>query len=193
MWSDLFASPTVLAGGAIAGLLFGFLLQKGGVTRYSTILGQFLLTDFTVLKVMLSAIVVGGAGIHGMRWFGADFPMHVKSATLIGNAVGGVIFGAGMALLGYCPGTGVGALADGSRHALPGLLGMLVGGAAYAEAFPWLQPKLLAPADLGRETLPNATGLSPFWILALLAIALLALGFVRRRPPVASEPTGNVA
>ena len=45
--------------GFAAGILFGFLLQKGGVTNYNVIIGQLLLTDFTVVKVMLSAIQMG--------------------------------------------------------------------------------------------------------------------------------------
>lgn len=42
-----------------AGILFGFLLQKGGATYYDVIIGQLLLTDFTVVKIMLSAVVTG--------------------------------------------------------------------------------------------------------------------------------------
>ncbi len=45
--------------GLLTGILFGFLLQKGGVTRYDVIIGQLLLTDFTVVKIMLSAVVTG--------------------------------------------------------------------------------------------------------------------------------------
>ena len=53
--------------GFCLGIVFGFLLQKGGVTRYDVILGQLLLTDFTVVKVMLSAVVVGKIGVHFLR------------------------------------------------------------------------------------------------------------------------------
>ena len=115
------ASSQMIVYGLLAGFVFGFLLQKGGVTRYRVILGQFLLKDFTVLKVMFTAIVVGAVGIWGMRSAGMDFPMHVKNAAILANIVGGLIFGVGMAVLGYCPGTGIAAIGDGSRHAIPGL------------------------------------------------------------------------
>jgi len=46
------------------GIFFGFLLQKGGVTNYDVILGQLLLTDFTVVKIMLSAVITGMVGIY---------------------------------------------------------------------------------------------------------------------------------
>ncbi|MCC6659514.1 MAG: YeeE/YedE family protein [Phycisphaerales bacterium] len=177
MFSHIFASPSALVTGAVTGLVFGFLLQKGGVTRFSVILGQFLLTDFTVLKVMGTAIVVGALGIFGMRAIGLDVPLHVKDATLLGNVLGGAIFGVGMAILGYCPGTGVAAIGDGSRHAIPGVLGGLVGAAIYAEAYPWIKSEVLGIGDLGKVTLDSATGLSPWWLMALLGASAIA-GFV---------------
>ena len=47
--------------GLVMGILFGFLLQKGGVTSYHVIVGQLLLKDFTVVKIMLSAVIVGSS------------------------------------------------------------------------------------------------------------------------------------
>jgi uncharacterized protein len=56
------------------GIAFGFLLQKGGATKYDVIVGQLLLTDFTVLKIMLSAVLVGMIGIYAMKtWVGWSF------------------------------------------------------------------------------------------------------------------------
>ncbi|MBS3905974.1 MAG: hypothetical protein KGZ49_02950 [Syntrophaceae bacterium] len=45
--------------GLLTGILFGLLLQKGGVTKYDVIINQLLLIDFTVVKIMLSAVVTG--------------------------------------------------------------------------------------------------------------------------------------
>jgi hypothetical protein len=176
MFDGVFASPSALAAGALTGLVFGFLLQKGGVTRFGVILGQFLLKDFTVLKVMGTAIVVGAIGVYGLRALGADVPLHIKNATLLGNALGGAIFGVGMAVLGYCPDTGVAALGDGSRHAVPGILGGLLGAAAYAEVYPWMKSKVLGVGDLGKVTLDSVTGLSPWWLMAGMVVAAL-VGF----------------
>ena len=75
-----FDTPFMIVTGLLAGLAFGFLLQRGGVTRYSVILNQFLFRDFTVLKVMLTAIVTGAVGIWGMRAMGMDVAMSVKKA-----------------------------------------------------------------------------------------------------------------
>lgn len=181
MFDARIADPKTLLLGAATGFVFGFLLQRGGVTRYRVILGQFLLRDFTVAKVMLTAIVVGGAGIYGMRAAGIDFALHVKSAALLTNAIGGVIFGVGMAVLGYCPGTGVAAIGDGSRHAIAGVCGMLCGAALYAEVHPWLQGRLAGTAAYGKATLATTTGLSPWWFIAGLAIvAALGLAALER-------------
>jgi uncharacterized protein len=177
MFDHLFASPVALLTGALTGLVFGFLLQKGGVTRFSVILGQFLLKDFTVIKVMGTAIIVGAVGIYGMRAMGLDVPLHIKNATLLGNALGGAIFGVGMTVLGYCPGTGVAAIGDGSRHAIPGVLGGVFGAALYAEAYPWMKSSVLGVGDLGKATLESVTGLSPWWFMAFLALAAVT-GFV---------------
>jgi uncharacterized protein len=174
MFENFFADPKLLILGATTGLAFGFLLQKGGVTRFCVILGQFLLKDFTVLKIMLTAIVVGGIGIYGMRTMGLDVPLHIKNATLVGNVLGGLIFGVGMAVLGYCPGTGVAAIGDGSRHAIFGAVGMLVGAALYAEAYPWIKSDVLGIADMGKATLPTLSGHSPWWFI--VGILIISIG-----------------
>jgi hypothetical protein len=170
----MFDTPVQLALGLVSGIIFGFLLQKGQVTKFHTIVGQFLLKDHTVLKVMLTAVVVGGTGVYAMHGVDAA-TLHVKPLVVGGVVVGGLIFGVGMALLGYCPGTGVAAVAEGSRHAVFGVLGMLAGAALYAEVAPLMNATLLRIADFGKITLPAATGLSPWVFLAALAIGAAVL------------------
>ncbi len=174
--TPIFDTPMQLFMGAIAGFIFGFLLQKGGVTRFNVIVNQFLLRDFTVAKVMGTAIVVGGVGIYAMLQLGWIDALHVKAAHLLGNAAGGVIFGFGMALLGYCPGTAIGAAADGAKDAWFGILGGLFGAAIYAEASPWINANIMTIGALGKETISTETGLSPWWFMVGLAI-LAAGGF----------------
>jgi hypothetical protein len=167
-------TPLNLVYGLATGLVFGFLLQRGGVTRYRVIVGQFLMKDHTVLKTMLTAVVVGAIGVWAMHLFGG-VSLHVKSATVLANVAGGALFGFGMALLGYCPGTGVAALGDGSRHALFGVLGMLAGAAAYAEIHPLLKDNVLSVWNYGKITFPAATGLSPWLFIAALSLIAAAL------------------
>src|SRR5687768_7659534 len=102
--------------GLVTGIVFGFLLQKGRVAKYQTILGQLLLKDWTVAKVMLTAIVTGAIGVYAMVEAGTarlDIWPFQPAAMLIGAA----FFGVGIATLGYCPGTGLAGAAEGSRDA----------------------------------------------------------------------------
>jgi uncharacterized membrane protein YedE/YeeE len=170
----MFDTPDKLALGLVTGVMFGFLLHKGRVTKFGTIVGQFLLKDFTVLKVMLTAVVVGGIGVYAL--LGLDLAtLHVKPLVLGGVILGGLIFGVGMTLLGYCPGTGVAAVGEGSRHAIVGVFGMLVGAAVYAEVAPLMKATVLQVGDFGKITLADATGLSPWVFLTALAIGATLL------------------
>jgi hypothetical protein len=114
------------------GIVFGFFLQRGGVTDYNVLVGQLLLEDFTVAKIILTAVVVGMLGVH----FLSDrniIELKPKSGSLRRTIPGGLIFGAGFALLGYCPGTIAGAVGQGSIDALiPGLLGIVTGSFFFA-------------------------------------------------------------
>lgn len=188
MLADVFASPGTLALGAVTGLVFGFLLQKGGVTRFEVIVNQFLLRDFTMLKIMLTAVIVGGLGIYGTIAVGMDVALHVKGATLLGNALGGLLFGVGMAVLGYCPGTGVAAIGDGSRHAIPGVIGMLFGAAIYAEVYPAMSAWVLEPANFGKATFADVFGVGPFVAAVAVAVVLVGvLAAIERLAPRVSE------
>ncbi len=173
-----FAGPADLLLGLATGVVFGFLLHRGGVAYYHVILGQFLWKDHTVLRTMLTAVVVGAVGVYGMLAlpgvFG-DVALHVKPAVVVANLLGGIIFGVGMALLGYCPGTGVAAMGAGSRHAIFGVLGMLFGAAVFAEVQPALSGAVLKAADLGKIRFPEVTGLPPAVLIAILAVAAVGL------------------
>jgi uncharacterized protein len=128
--------------GLVFGIIFGIFLQKAGVTHYEVIIGQLLLVDFTVLKVMMSAVVVGMFGVHFMHGKGL-VNLHVRSGSFGATVVGGLIFGAGFALLGYCPGTVAGAVGQGTLDALVGgVTGLMFGSWLFAVFYPRLTPFL---------------------------------------------------
>jgi hypothetical protein len=161
---------------------FGFFLQKGQVTRYDVILGQLLLQDWTVVKVMLTAIATGLAGIYVMRALGW-VRFHRKSGSLGGTLVGGLIFGAGFGVLGYCPGTAMGAVGQGSLDALAGVIGILIGCGLYAAVYPKLRDTVLTKGAFGEKTLPELVGLGQtagavlaFVIIVAALFALHAAG-----------------
>jgi len=165
---------TTLAYGLITGVLFGFLLQKGRVLRYDKQVGALRLHDMTIVKFMFSTIVVGMVGVYLLKDFGLA-ELSVKPTLVGANIIGGLIFGIGWGLLGYCPGTSAGALGEGRWDAIWGILGMLVGAALYAEAFPFMKKTVLTWGDLGKLTVPEVLGVSPWVIIPVFAVVAVAL------------------
>jgi len=163
-----------LALAVVFGAAFGWLLHRGKVLDYDVIINQFRLRDFTVLKVMLTAIVVGGIGVLALVHLGAA-KFHVRDANMLGTIVGAAIFGVGMVLYGYCPGTGIAATATGKVHALVGAIGMLFGAMLYAASFDWVNRNVLTVWKLGKATLADVTGLPYLAILDILAAGAVAL------------------
>jgi uncharacterized membrane protein YedE/YeeE len=140
--------------GLITGIVFGILLQRSEVIRYDRQLGALLFKDMTIVKFMLTTILVGMVGVHLLVDLGLA-KLSIKPLILGGNVLGGLIFGAGWALLGYCPGTAAGALGEGRVDALAGIVGMVAGAALFAEAYPFLQTTVLTWGDYGKVTLPQ--------------------------------------
>ncbi len=156
------------------GFLFGLLLHRGRLASYNTIIGQLRLKDFTIAKVMLTAIIIGGIGVYFLVGDGMA-KYHVKSANLLAVAAGAVIFGIGMALYGYCPGTAITAIGTGSLHALVGFIGMIAGGIVYALSFDWLKANVIPVAQWGKVRLPDVTGVPDLVWFAGLAVMALAM------------------
>lgn len=85
----------------VLGAGFGFSLNKAGLTKYHKVVNQFRFTDMAVLKFMMTALVVAMIGLYTLRGLGLiTFPA-VPATYIVGNLVGGLIFGVGMALTGY--------------------------------------------------------------------------------------------
>jgi hypothetical protein len=161
--------------GFLTGIFFGFLLQKGGVTRYDVIIGQLLLTDFTVVKVMLSAVVTGMIGVYALKGAGLA-KLHPKQGSLGSTVIGGLIFGLGFGILGYCPGTVVGAVAQGSLDALlGGVVGIITGAGLFAAAYPKLENGILKKGEFGEITIPQLFNVNPWLVIIPLCAALIGL------------------
>ena len=118
------------------GLLFGFILSKVGATSHDAIAEMFLLRDFHLMIVISTAILVAGLGFWLMRRFGvksqsgAPLALSPKPRNS-GNLWGGLLFGAGWALSGACPGTALAQLGEGKFVALFTLLGIFLGTELY--------------------------------------------------------------
>ncbi len=170
--------------GLLFGVAFGFLLQKGGVAKYHVLVGQLLLADFTVLKIMMSAVVVGALGIHFMHRAGVA-ELHIKPTRLASNTIGGLVFGVGFALSAYCPGTGAAALGQGNFDAIWMMLGMLVGSYVFAEFSAWIKHHVDPVGDRGKITLhdllPINRTLVVLGTVSMICVALVAIEFLTVR------------
>jgi hypothetical protein len=149
----------------VLGVLFGFALNKAGLTKYHKIVNQFRLTDFTVLKFMMTALVVTMLGVYPLRALGLiTFPA-IPETYVVGNLVGGLIFGVGMAAAG----AGEGKL----DYLVPGLLGFLTGGVIFGLTYQSFMPQIKAIGNFGSVVIPDLWHINPY--LAIFVFALMAL------------------
>jgi hypothetical protein len=77
--------------------------------------------------------------------------------------------------MGFCPGTSVGAVAEGRLHAIFAVIGMITGAAIYAELYPYFKTTILAWKDFGKIGLPDVLGVSPWVIVVALWVVSLGL------------------
>ncbi len=174
--SEVVTSTSKVIAGLFFGFAFGFLLQKGGVGKFHILIGQLLLRDWTVVKIMLTAIIVGMVGVLSLHHF-AKVNLHLKPTKLGSNIIGGLIFGAGFALMGYCPGTAAAALGQGSYDAIFGMLGLIIGSFMYAESSSFLNATVGKWGDLGKIQLYELfpIGKSAFTVLFLIVLSLVLM------------------
>ncbi len=160
--------------GLTMGIVVGVLLQKAGLTRYDVIIGQLLFKDWTVVKVLLSAIIVGTLGVHWLKSLGL-IRLQPKPASIGTSVVGGIIFGVGFALLGYCPGTLSGAIGQGALDALTGgLPGILLGAGVFAHFYPTINAYILRKGDIKATTFPEVFHLDR-WIFVIPVVLVLGV------------------
>lgn len=156
------------------GVFFGFSLNKAGLTKYHKIVNVFRLKDLAVLKFMMTALVVSMTGLYILRGLGlVTFPA-VPATYVVGNLVGGLVFGVGMALAGFCPGTCAAGAGEGKLdYLIPGVLGFIVGAILYGLTYSQVFPGISAIANIGGVVIPDLWNLNPY--LTVVTFALMAL------------------
>lgn len=139
--------------GMAIGIVFGALLQRGGLADSRTIIGQLHGDDSRVAKTMAMAVAVGAVGHRWLyrRGLATDEPKPMNPVGLIGGAA---LFGAGMALSGYCPGTAAAAAGSGKSEGVWAMAGMLAAATVFVVTYPRMK-KALEAGSLGRVTLAH--------------------------------------
>jgi len=160
--------------GLITGVVFGVLLQKGRVLRFDKQVGAMRLKDMTILKFMLSAILVGMVGIYLLKDHGIITLSH-KPMNVGAIVIGGLLFGLGWSVMGFCPGTSIGALGEGRWHAIFAVVGMILGAALFAELYQFFTSTVLAWKDFGKIGLPEVIGVSHWIVISIFWVVVLGL------------------
>jgi uncharacterized membrane protein YedE/YeeE len=161
--------------GLLVGIAMGAFIQRVGASSPAMILRNLRLTDLSVIKFMATTIAVGSVLAFILQAGGAPMHFDIKPTYLLGVALGGVVFGVGFALGGYCPGTCVVGIGEGRKDAWAAIAGGVVGALAFTLAWPALEPALVKPFNYGKLTLPTLLGTSPLWTAAVLAVVFLTV------------------
>jgi len=157
------------------GVFFGLSLQRSGLGNPHKLTGVFYFRDFTVPKVMFTAILVASAGLYLL----SDFDLlDLERVWIIPTffwpqLAGGALFGVGFVMSGYCPGTSVAGFASGRLDALVAMLGIAAGSLLFAVLYPILESFYLS-SDMGIATLHRLLGIN-HWIV-IISLATIAGG-----------------
>ena len=159
------------------GFGFGVCLQRAGLAHYDRIVNVFRFRDLTVLKFLLTALVTAAVGIRTLQSFGLAPVVPLPTTFLLANLVGGLIFGVGMALSGFCPGTVAAGAGEGRiDYLIPGGLGLYTGAVVYGLEYERVMPWLTRFGNLGNVTFAGLLHVEP-WLVVLLFAELTLLVF----------------
>jgi thiosulfate/3-mercaptopyruvate sulfurtransferase len=138
--ADQLGSPQAFFTALVIGLAFGFVLERAGFGSSRRLAGIFYFRDMTVLKVMFTGVITAMIGLSlvvGMGWVSLGSVYNMP--TIYGaQIVGGLLFGVGFVVSGWCPGTAAVGVASGKIDGLVFLGGAVLGSIFFNETFPWL-------------------------------------------------------
>ncbi|WP_416866681.1 MAG: YeeE/YedE thiosulfate transporter family protein [Imperialibacter sp.] len=166
-----------LAFALITGVAFGFFLERAGLGSAKKLAGQFYFRDMTVFKMMFTAIITAMLGVFWLSWAGllqADM-IYLTPTFVWPQLIGGLVFGVGFIVGGYCPGTSCVASSTGSLDGLVNVAGLLFGIFLFGELYPWLEDFYTA-GPLGQVTMDDYFGI-PEGIMVFLLVSMALAGF----------------
>lgn len=178
----LFSQGTGLLLAVILGIFFGLFLERGGLGNPHKLTGVFYLTDFTVPKVMFTAIIVAATGLYLL----SDLKLLDMSKVWIvptffwPQLVGGALFGIGFVFSGYCPGTAVAGFASGRIDALVTMAGIGAGSLVFAILYPYIERFYLS-SPMDGATLPKVLGISHWFVMALVYVLAGGMFYLMER------------
>lgn len=176
----------MLLWGLLIGAAFGAVLVVSGLADARRIFDMLRLRDVSLMKAIFAALAAGMAGVALLDAAGLAH-LSVKTLHVLAVGTGGIVFGLGFALTGYCPGSALAASAQGRRDAMATVAGGLAGTGAFAALWPVLEPALVKPLTFGKPTVATWLGTSTLAPglagAALIAAALWLLSRKVREVP----------
>ncbi|MEO5356535.1 MAG: YeeE/YedE family protein [Nitrospirae bacterium YQR-1] len=171
------SGPTSLYGGFILGSLLGIILQKGRLCKYDVVSGMFRLQDFTFWRIGTPLLMIGMIAVFLFKDLGI-IELHVPATVVLAQLFGGIIFGAGLAIAGYCPAIAAGSLGEGHLDAFATMLGIVVGSIIYAEIFDGSKlDHIVGFINLGKVTFPDIFLVFNHWFF-VLGFAFMCIAFL---------------
>jgi uncharacterized protein len=156
-----------------------YIITISAFSPVSSVISSSILIILTMDYVSRRHILVGTVGIYLLYDLGLA-KLSIKATVLGATIVVGLLFGIGWGLLGYCPGTAIGAIGEGRWDGVWGGLGMLAGGALYAEAYPLVKQSLLTWGNLGMITLPGVLNVNHWFVIPVFVFAGVGLFFFEK-------------
>jgi thiosulfate/3-mercaptopyruvate sulfurtransferase len=159
----------------LLGIMFGFYLEQAGFGSSRKLTGIFYFKDMAVLKVMFTAVIVAMLGYHylvALGWLAPD-SVYMLETYWLAQILGGLIFGAGFVIGGWCPGTAIVGAASAKLDALVFLAGVMLGSIFFNEIFVLIRPVYEGMYG-GTIFLYDFLDLSPQWLV--LVFCLIAVG-----------------
>ncbi len=152
----------------LVGVAMGVLIQRVRASSPGMILANLRLENLSIIKFMATTIGVGMILVYALDLVAPQL-LHfdVKPAYVIGVALGGLVFGVGFALGGYCPGTCVVGVGEGRRDAIVAVVGGVAGALVFTLLYNVLLEPVIKPMDLGKVRLQDYVHV-PAILLALV-------------------------
>lgn len=157
----------------LVGIAMGALIQRVGASSPRMILASLRLENTAIMKFMATTVGVGTVAVYLLSYF---IPMHfdIKPTYVIGVTVGGLIFGTGFAVGGYCPGTCVVGVGEGRRDAIAAVIGGIAGALLFTLVYTLIETPLIKPMSYGKITLATLLHLPPVIVAIALGAVILA-------------------
>lgn len=175
--------------GLLTGIVMGVLIQRVQASSPKMIVKNLRLENLSIIKFMALTIAVSAPLSYALS---AWLPMHFSiKPTHLGVLVGGLIFGVGFAVAGYCPGTCMVGAGEGRKDARFTILGGLAGALAFTLAFPMLDRLFIQPLSMGAVTLADLTHAPALWVALGLSAVLITLVTVLPTRPAVIRSTGS--